>query len=135
MKKNLSTLFVVLLSLSLLLSACGSAPEPIAFSKLPVFTDASESADPALAAGLTSMLDGMKADSATKSSEGKAYDLPEGTTFDAIKSFYSAAMEKDGWSVSSESTAATQVLTREKQIVLVNYLDGIGLIVILYESN
>ncbi len=129
MSKRISITLTVLLLVSSVLTACGGAA-PVTFSSLPVFTGATESTNEVLAAGLTSGTDAMKADSTVSSAEGKAYDVPQGTTFDAVASFYKSALEKGGWTTVM-STAPNLGFSRGKQGLNVTYLDGVGLIAIL----
>ena len=68
-----------------------------------------------------------------KSTEGKAYDVPDGTSWDAVKSFYSAALEKAGW-VQAKVTDSNLGYARGNQAVNVMYVDGAGLVVVLSEG-
>ncbi len=135
MKKNLSFLFVGLLSLGLLLSACGGgAPAPATFSQLPVFSGAKESTSEILVGALNVMTDALKGESTIKSVEGKGYDVPAGTTWDAIKSFYTPALEKSSWTA-GPGGADTLSFIRGTQSVVVKYSESLGLIVLLTEAK
>lgn len=130
-------LFVTVAVLAVALAACGGGgaeQQPVTFSQLPVFTGATESTNETLGALLGPMVDGLKGDSAIKSAEGKAYDVPAGTTWDAIKSFYSGALEKNGWTA-TESADNVQAWSRDKQVLVMRYADGVGLIVVLSEAK
>jgi hypothetical protein len=59
----------------------------VTYGQLPVFTGATESTNETLNTMLGGLLTQLKADSTIKNTEGKAYDVPAGTTWDAIKSF------------------------------------------------
>jgi hypothetical protein len=105
-----------------LLVACGGAPAAapasapaaapaaaaISMSSLPVFTGATEEASDNLTAMLDSLVTGFKGESGVKNAEGKAYTVPEGTTWDAVKAFYTEALGKAGWAAgeSAENAAA-----------------------------
>jgi hypothetical protein len=92
-------LFVLVLVLSVALTACGDEPAkaPMTLSKLAVFSGAKESSNPALTAASAAVIDAMPKDT-VKGSESKAYDVPAGTKWDALKSFYGPAIEKEGFS-------------------------------------
>jgi hypothetical protein len=132
MNKRISITLAVLLLVSTVLTACGG-PAPVTFNSLPVFTGATESTNDLLVAALPTAIDAAKAIS--QSAEGKAYDVPEGTTFDAIVAFYKPALEKGGWTVKSSSDPEL-VLTRGSQGLNIAYIGGInGLIVVLSQGN
>jgi len=98
MSKRILFVMLMVLVLSVALTACGgdSAPAaPVTFSQLPVFSGANVSTDSAMLAVAATINDAMKPQ--VKSIETKAYGVPAGTTWDAVKSFYSAALQKDGW--------------------------------------
>ena len=135
MFKRMSITLVLVLLVSSLLAACGGgAPAPVTFSSLPMFTGASESTNELLVGILGPMVDAMKAESAIKTVEGKAYDVPEGTTWDAVSSFYKAALEKGGWT-SLQTGADNAAFTRGTQTFVIKYSDGVGLIAVLAEAK
>jgi len=135
MLKRLSITLVFVMLIGSLLTACGGgAPAPITFSQVPVFTGASESTNELLVAVLGPMVDAMKAESSIKNVEGKAYDVPEGTTWDTVSSFYKTALEKNSWT-SAQSGADNAAWTRGTQTVVIKYQDGVGLIVVLAEAK
>lgn len=135
MFKQVRFTMVLALLLGGVLAACGSAPAPIPFSQIPVFTGAKESTNDVLVATLGAAVDAAKGQNTTKSAEGKAYEAPEGTTFDAIVAFYKGALEKDGWAVQS-STAPALSLTRGKQGIVVTHVEAVGgIVVMLFETN
>jgi hypothetical protein len=135
MHKRMSFILVLVLLMGSVLTACGGgAPAPITYNQLPLFTGATESTNAMLVSSLGGLLDQLKADSTIKSTEGKAYDVPAGTTWDAVKSFYSAALEKAGWTL-AKSTDANLGYARGNQAVNVLYVDGVGLVVVLTEAK
>jgi hypothetical protein len=60
--------------------------------------------------------------------------VPAGTTWDAIKSFYSGALEKAGWTL-AKSADSNMGYARGNQAVNVMYVDGVGLVVVLSEAK
>ena len=130
MKKNLSILFVVLLSLSLLLTACGGSSDsgPVAIGDLPVPDGATQSSDEALQAAMQTMVGSVP----LKNTQGVALDVPADTTWDTVKSFYSTQLESNGWTA-SEGGDGSQAWTRGNQMLVVNLSSG-GLILILGEQ-
>ena len=133
-KRMSITLVLALLIVSVLAACGGGAPAPVTYSQLPLFTGATESTNAQLVGMVGSLLDQLKADSTIKSTEGKAYDVPAGTTWDAIKSFYSAALEKAGWT-QVKATDANLGYARGNQAVNVMYVEGVGLVVVLTEAK
>ena len=136
MNKRMSiTLVLVLLMMGSMLTACGGgAPAPVTYSQLPVFTGATESTNTTLNTMLGGLLTQLKADSTIKTTEGKAYDVPAGTTWDAVSSFYKTALEKAGWTL-AKSTDANLGYARGNQAVNVMYVDTVGLVVVLTEAK
>jgi hypothetical protein len=135
MFKRMSMAVVLALLLVSVLTACGGgAPAPVTYSQLPLFAGATETTNAALTTSLGGLLDQLKADSTIKSTEGKAYDVPAGTTWDAVKSFYSTALEKAGWT-QAKATDANLGYARGNQAVNVMYVDGVGLVVVLTEAK
>ena len=135
MFKRMSITLVLALLIGSVLAACGgSAPAPVTYSQLPLFTGATETTNAALTTSLGGLLDQLKADSTVKSTEGKAYDVPAGTTWDAVKSFYSTALEKDGWK-QVKATDSNLGYARGNQAVNVMYVEGVGLVVVLTEAK
>ena len=127
-------LFVVVAALTVALVACGGGggaeEQPVTFGQLPMFSGATESTNEMLVGLLNPMMEGLKAESSIASVEGKAYDVPAGTTWDAIKTSYSSALEKNGWTA-TESGDGVQAWSRGKQVLVLKYADGVGLIVVL----
>lgn len=135
MNKRMSITLVLALLIGSVLTACGGgAPAPATYSQLPLFTGATESTNEALNSALSGLLEQLKADSTIKSSEGNAYDVPAGTTWDTVKSFYSTALEKAGWTL-AKSTDANLGYARGNQAVNVMYAEGVGLVVVLSEAK
>ena len=135
MFKRISLAMVLALLMVSVLTACGGgAPAPVTYSQLPLFTGATETTNAALTTSLGGLLDQLKADSTIKSTEGKAYDVPAGTTWDAVKSFYSAALEKAGWT-QVKATDSNLGYARGNQAVNVMYVEGVGLVVVLTEAK
>ncbi len=134
MFKRMSRAVVLALLIVSVLTACGGAPAPVTYGQLPLFTGATETSNAALTTSLGGLLDQIKADSTVKSSEGKAYDVPAGTTWDAVKSFYSAALEKAGWTQAKMSDENTNLgYARGNQAVNVMFAEDVGLVVVLSE--
>ncbi len=133
-KRMSMTVVLALLIVSVLTACGGGAPAPVTYGQLPLFTGATETSNAALTTSLGGLLDQVKADSTVKSSEGKAYDVPAGTTWDAVKSFYSSALEKAGWT-QVKVTDANLAYARGNQAVNVMYVDGVGLVVVLTEAK
>lgn len=130
MSKRILLLMVVVLSVAL--TACGdSAPVPVTFSQLPVFSDAKVSTEPVVLAAAATINDAMKSE--VKSIETKAYDLPAGATWDAVKSFYSTALEKDGWTA-GQGGADSASWTRGSQGIVLKS-GGTFIIVALFEAK
>jgi hypothetical protein len=135
MFKRISMVVVLALLIVSVLTACGGgAPAPVTYSQLPLFTGATETTNAALTTSLGGLLDQVKADSTVKSSEGKAYDVPAGTSWDAVKSFYSSALEKAGWT-QVKATDSNLGYARGNQAVNVMYVEGVGLVVVLTEAR
>ena len=131
MNKRMSIILVLVLLVSSVLTACGG-PAPVSFNSLPVFTGAVESTNELLTATLPTAVDAAKA--VSQSAEGKAYDAPEGTTWDAIVAFYKPELEKAGWTVKSSSTEL--VLIRGSQGLNIAYIAELnGLFVVLSQGN
>ena len=130
MLKRMSITIILALLIGSLLTACGGAPAPVTFSSLPVFTGATETTNQALSAAVSGALDEMKAQPTVGGVEGKAYDVPAGTTFDAVAAFYKGALEKDGWTTVT-SAAPNLGYGRGKQALNVTYLEGVGILVML----
>ena len=70
------------------------------------------------------------ADSSIKNVEGKAYDVPAGTMFDAVAAFYKGALEKGGWTVGI-ATAPSLGYIRGSQALNVTCMEGVGMMVLL----
>ncbi len=131
MFKRLSITVVSALLIGSLLTACGGgAPAPVTFSSLPLFTGATESTNTALTSGLPETIDELKKQPNAANVEGKAYDLPAGTTFDAVAAFYKDALEKGGWTVVT-SAAPSLSYTRGSQGFNITYMEGVGMWVFL----
>lgn len=127
-------LFVMALVLSVALTACGGdapAKAPVTFGQLPVFSGAKVSTEPIMLEAATAINDAMKPQ--VKSIETKAYDVPAGTTWAAVKSFYSTALEKDGWAV-GDAGADASTWTRGTQGIVVKS-GGTFIIVALFEAK
>jgi hypothetical protein len=135
MFKRISLAMVLALLMISVLTACGGgAPAPVTVSQLPLFAGATESTNEALTGALAAMTEAVKGQNkvTVKSVEGKTYDLPAGTTFDALVAFYKPALEKAGWEV-AEVSAPAFAFTRGKQALTLLHADGIGLVVLLSE--
>jgi hypothetical protein len=133
MNKRISITLIALLLVSSVLIACGG-PAPVTFSSLPVFTGATETANPLMEPVLTAAVDALKA--VSQSAEGKAYDLPEGTTFDAIMAFYKPALEKGGWAVKGAASGPEVVFLRASQSINLIHVEAMNsLIVALATGN
>jgi hypothetical protein len=135
MNKRLGITLMLVLLISSVLAACGSgAPAPVTYGQLPLFTGATESTNEMLNGMLGGLLAQLKADSTIKNTEGKAYDVPAGTTWDAISSFYKSALEKAGWTL-AKSTDANLGYARGNQAVNIMYVETVGLVVVLTEAK
>lgn len=133
MFKRMSLTLVLVLLMGSVLTACGGgAPAPVTFSSLPVFTGATESTNEALNGVMATQLEKAKSDSTIKNVEGKVYDLPADTTWDAVSSFYKTALEKAGWTV-AQSSDNVLAFARGTQAFVINYAAGPVLIVVLTE--
>ena len=138
-KRIILTLMSVLLVGSLV-AACGGAPAPVAFSSMPVFTDATESTNAALNDILTTQIEKGRASGQVKSIDGKMYDVPADTTWEAVTSFYKTELEKTGWTAGQPLTPqlGQEVLpfSRGKQAFVVSYLtDFPALFVVMTEEK
>ena len=134
MLKRILFVMLMVLVLSVALTACGDsgpAAAPMTLSSLPVFSGAKESTNPAMVAAAATISDAMKAD--VKSIEAKAFDLPADAKWDAIKSFYSTALEKDGWTA-GQSGADVQAWQRGTQGIILKS-GGTYIIVALFEAK
>ncbi len=136
MNKRMSIILVLAVLIGSILTACGGggAPALVTYSQLPVFTGATESTNDTLNGMLDGLLTQLKADSTIKTTEGKAYDVPAGTTWEAIKGFYGPALEKAGWTL-AKSTDANLGYARGNQAVNVMYVETVGLVVVLTEAK
>ncbi len=135
MNKRMSITLVLALLIGSVLTACGGgAPALVTYGQLPLFTGATETTNDTLNTMLGGLLTQLKADSTIKNVEGKAYDVPAGTTWDAIKSFYGPALEKAGWTL-AKSTDANLGYARGNQAVNVMYVETVGLVVVLSEAK
>ena len=135
MFKRISLTLVLALLIGSVLTACGGgAPPPVTYSQLPLFTGATESTNEQLIGMVEALLLQVRAETTIKSTEGKAYDVPAGTSWDAVKSFYSAALEKAGW-VQAKMTDPNLGFARGNQAVNVMYVEGAGLVVVLSEAK
>ena len=134
MFKRISLSLMVALLIVSILTACGGAPTPVTYSQLPLFTGATESTNEQMIGMVEALLLQVRAETTIKSTEGKAYDVPEGTSWDAVKSFYSAALEKAGW-VQAKVTDSNLGYARGNQAVNVMYVEGAGLVVVLSEAK
>ena len=139
MFKRMSMVVVLALLITSVLTACGGgASGPVAFSSLPVFTGATETTNGILKAGAQVQRNEMKALPTVGSVEGKAYDVPAGTTFDAVAAFYKGALEKDGWTaVVTVTVDAPNMLgyTRRGQALVVTYVEAVGIWVMLSQAK
>lgn len=122
-------LFVMVLVLSMALTACGSAPAPVTFSSLPVFTGATISTNDQLVASVKTMNDAMSA--SASAIETRPYEAPAGSTWDAIGAFYSAALEKDGWTA-GQATADGKGWSRGSQGIAVRSAGDVYFLVSLF---
>ena len=87
---------VALLSLASLLSACGG-PAPVSIAELPSYDGAKE-----LQPGNSPIATTLKNNEAQAAATGqkieqKAFDLPGGTSWDQVKSFYTEQLKAKGW--------------------------------------
>lgn len=136
MKKSLSAVFVSILSLSLLLSACGgSAPTPVTIGQLPVFPGAKESTKPSAVAAVATFTSTLAGHNAIKDADGKAYDVPAGTKWDSVKSFYTAELGKGGWTKEPDGDANEQIYSRGTQVVVILFREGTGIMAILSNAK
>jgi hypothetical protein len=101
--KSRSTLAITLLFLftAVILSACGS--DPVTVNDLPVYPNAValEPGDDPIA---DTLANNAQQDAALRANIGvggsvnqKAYRLPEGTTWEQVKSFFNAELDSAGW--------------------------------------
>ena len=151
MKRQKKILIVSLSTLVLLLAlACGGGGTPVAMSDVPVYTGATATTagdDPLVDLVVESMEEVAAGENITM--ETKTYALPEGTTWDDIKSFYNNQLEGTDWKSSAEltdeSTEEFQTIGWERggaaseQLLVVGYLpdlfgDGAKLIVMLFSE-
>ena len=133
MFKRMSLTLVLVLVMSSVLTACGGTPAPVTLSSLPVFTGATEATSEAMVAGLGAMNDATKADGTIQAFESKAYDLPAGTTFDALVAFYKPALEKAGWTLAI-SSAPNLAFARGKQALNFGYVEVVSGILVLLST-
>jgi hypothetical protein len=131
MFKRISLTLVFVLLMGSVLTACG--PAPVTFSSLPLFTGATESTNDLLAAALPMAVDAAKAIS--QSAEGKAYDVPASTTWDAISSFYKTALEKDGWTVKISGEPELALVRGSQGLNIIYAAATNGLLVVLSQGN
>jgi len=129
MLKRILFVMLMVVVLSVALTACGSEPTPATFSTLPVFSGAKVSTDSLMLAAAATINDAMKPQ--VKSIETKAFDVPAGTTWDAVKSFYSAALQKDGWTAGEGGADAASWSRGTQGIVLKS--GGAFIIVALFD--
>ena len=134
MFKRISITVVFVMLIASVLTACGGAPAPVTFSSLPVFTGATESTNEVATATLTTLTDAAKTDPNAKNVQAKAYDVPAGTTLDAVKAFYKAALEKDSWK-EAQSSADGVAYVRGNQQMVFKYADGVGLFVMMVDTK
>ena len=134
MHKRMSFTLVVMLFLGSLLTACGGAPAPVAFGALPVFTGATETTNTTLIEAIATQVDKAKAGGQVKNVEGKVYDVPADTTWDAVSSFYKTELAKAGWTV-AQTGENLLAFSRGKQAFVLNYATGPVLITVLTEEN
>ncbi len=135
MNKRLSLTLAFVVLIGSLLAACGGgAPSPVAFNQLPVFTGATETTNATLNDAMTAQLDKTKAAGQVKNVEGKVYDVPADTTWDAVSSFYKTALDKGGWSV-AQTQDNLLAFSRGKQAFVINYAPGPVVIVVLTEEK
>jgi hypothetical protein len=133
MNKRMSITLVLVLLIGSLLTACGGAPAPVTFDQLPVFTGATATTNATLNDAMTAQLEKTKAAGQVKAVEGKVYDVPADTTWDAVSSFYKTALEKAGWTV-AQSGDNLLAFSRGKQAFVLNYTAGV-LIAVLTEEK
>jgi hypothetical protein len=132
MFKRMSIILVLALLAASLLTACGAPPAPVALSSLPVFTGAAESTNEQLLALSQQALDaGKAADPNMKSLEIKVFDLPADTTFDALKAFYTPALEKAGWTTIASAPAPTLAFNRGNQQVAITHIEALNAVMVM----
>lgn len=135
MNKRLSLTLIVVLLLGSLLTACGGgAPAPVTFDQLPVFTGATPTTNTTINDAMTASIEKTNAAGQVKSAEGKVYDVPADTTWDAVSSFYKTALEKAGWTV-AQSGENLLAFSRGKQAFVLNFAPGPVLITALTEEK
>jgi hypothetical protein len=135
MNKRMSITLVLVLLIGSMLAACGGgAPASVPFSQLPVFTGATETTNATLNNALTTQLEKARSDAQIKNADGKVYDLPADTTWDAISSFYKTALEKAGWTV-AQSGDNLLAFSRGQQAFVINFAAGPVLIAVLTEMK
>lgn len=136
LNKRISLILVVMLLMGSLLTACGGgAPAPVAFSALPIFTGATETTNATLNDAMTTQLEKARATNQVKSVEGKVYDVPADTSWDAVSSFYKTAMEKAGWTT-AQTGDNLLAFSRGKQAFVLNYVAAVpALITVLTEEK
>ena len=118
MIKRILLALVFILSLSL--AAC--APTPVTISQLPIFTGATESTNADFQTAMGPAIDTLKTSGTV---DFKIYDLPAGTKFDAVKSFFTTSLKTDGWTDSKNDDKSLS-LTRGSQGVVIFDLNGTG---------
>ena len=137
MKKNLSILLAAVMLLGAILACGGSADTgssdsgPVAIGDLPVPDGVTQSSDEALQLGMQTMVENIP----LKNTQGVTLDVPAGTTWDAVKSFYSTQLENNGWTAGEGSDSdRIQTWTRGNQTVVINLTDY-GLILLLGDTQ
>ena len=135
MFKRISLAMVLALLIVTVLAACGGgAPAPVTFNSLPVFTGATETTNQTLLDAVTTSVENAKASGQVKNVEGKVYELPADTAWDAVSSFYKPALEKMGWTV-AQSGDNLLAFSRGQQAFIINYAPGPVLIAVLTEAK
>lgn len=128
---RISRMFVVLALFALTaLAACGGSP-PVTFSTIPTFDGATElqPGQNSLADTVAESMKGAVGDQLT--ADFKLYELPPGTSWDAVQSFYTEQLGSTDWKAATEMSTETEAFNTvgwqrgslaSEQVLMVGYM-------------
>lgn len=107
---RIAVIFLVASATAMLLAACGGSPTPASLSDIPIFAGAEQA--PAAGNTITEAMVSSIEQSIAKqnlTSDVKLYRLPDDTTWDDVKTYYTGAVGGD-WKASDELTQEAGVI-------------------------
>ncbi len=133
MLKRISLSLMVVVLIGSVLTAWRRRTGAGNLSQLPLFTGATESTNALLIGMLEGLRLQVKTDTTIKSTEGKAYDVPEGTFGTRLNPSTAPRWRRPAGQ--AKVTDSNLGYARGNQAVNVIYVEGVGLVVVLTEAK